>query len=346
MSTLTQQKALFLPTKQGEFAIGLRDVPKPGAGDILVKNVAVGLNPVDWKIQAFGLFVEKYPTILGIDAAGVVEAVGEGVTSLKKGDRVLYSGFLDNDRATYQEYTLIVADLAAKIPEKLSFDQAATVPLAIATASIGLYHPHGATKFVAPWVDGGNSKCSGTPLVVIGGSSVVGSLAIQLAKLSGFSPIITTASLKNTELLKSYGATHVLDRNLSADALRAEVTKVAGGRVATVYDPISSPDTQSAAYGLLAPEGRLLVVLPEAVKETSEGRTVSQVHGIVHFPHNLDFGKALYRALPGLLESGEIKPVNVEVVTGGLGGITAGLEKLKTNQVSASKLVIHPSETV
>ncbi|KAI0715787.1 GroES-like protein [Cerioporus squamosus] len=345
MSTPAQQKALFLPTKQGNFTVETRDVPKPGPGDVLVKNAAVGLNPVDWKIQAVGLFIEKYPAIIGLDAAGVVEAVGEGVTSLKKGDRVLYEGFLENDRAGYQEYTLITADLAAKIPEKVSFDQAATVPLAVATAGIGLYHPQGVTKFVAPWVEGGRGKYAGVPLVVIGGSSVVGSLAIQLAKLSGFSPIITTASLKNAELVKSYGATHVLDRNLSADTLRAEVTKLAGGLVSAVYDAISLPETQRAAYGLLAPGGKLVVVLPEAVKQTSEGRIVTQIHGIVHFPHNQDFSKTLWRALPALLESGDIKPVNVEVIPGGLGGVTVGLQKLKANQVSASKLVVHPSET-
>ncbi len=111
----TQQKALVLQSKQGEFALKTRDVPKPGPGDVLVKNIAVGLNPVDWKIQTWGLFVEKYPVILGLDAAGVVEAVGEGVTSLTKGDRVLYQGWLEDDRATYQEYTLIAADLAAKV---------------------------------------------------------------------------------------------------------------------------------------------------------------------------------------------------------------------------------------
>ena len=86
MSTPTQQKALFLQSKLGEFALATRNVPTPGAGDILVKNEAVGLNPVDWKVQTYGLFIEDYPVILGFDAAGTVETVGEGVTAFKKGD--------------------------------------------------------------------------------------------------------------------------------------------------------------------------------------------------------------------------------------------------------------------
>ena len=171
------------------------------------------------------------------------------------------------------------------------------------------------------------------------------SLAIQLAKLSGFSPIITTASLKNAEVLKSYGATHVLDRSLPQDALVAEVLKIAGGPVSLVYDAISLPDTQAAGYALLVPNGKLLVVLPPGIKDTTEGRTVIAVHGVVQMPHNIEFSKVLRAQLPAWLESGEIKPLRVEVISGGLGGITAGLDKLKNNEVSGAKLVVRTQET-
>ena len=87
MAPLTQ-KALLLDAKFGKFVVNTIPVPKPGPGEILVKVKAAALNPVDWKVQKYGIFVEKYPAILGTDVAGDVEELGEGVTDFKKGDRV------------------------------------------------------------------------------------------------------------------------------------------------------------------------------------------------------------------------------------------------------------------
>lgn len=82
------QKALFLVAKQGSFALRAAPIPRPGPGEVLLKQAAIGLNPVDAKIQALGFFIKEYPAILGLDLAGTVEEVGEGVTNVKKGDRV------------------------------------------------------------------------------------------------------------------------------------------------------------------------------------------------------------------------------------------------------------------
>lgn len=92
-----KQKALFLESKQGKLAVGERDVPKPGKGQLLVKIHAAALNPVDYKIQQTGVFVETYPTILGVDMAGVVEDVGEGVQGFAKGDKVYVQFHLGPD---------------------------------------------------------------------------------------------------------------------------------------------------------------------------------------------------------------------------------------------------------
>lgn len=83
-----QQKALVLPAKQGLFEIQSVPIPTPPPGQLLIKVHSTALNPVDWKIQVHGLYVEEYPTVLGVDIAGTVEALGEDVDNFSKGDRV------------------------------------------------------------------------------------------------------------------------------------------------------------------------------------------------------------------------------------------------------------------
>ena len=85
---MSTHKALLLLEKQGSFAIRDVDTPKPGTGELLVEVRAVGLNPVDWKIQTNGIIVTDYPAVLGTDATGVVKEVGEGITAFAVGDRV------------------------------------------------------------------------------------------------------------------------------------------------------------------------------------------------------------------------------------------------------------------
>ncbi len=87
--TSTQQKALYLDSAGGEFVVKTKEIQKPGPGEVLVKILATALNPADWKIQKFKPpFITEYPVVLGADAAGIVEEVGEGVTTFVKGDRV------------------------------------------------------------------------------------------------------------------------------------------------------------------------------------------------------------------------------------------------------------------
>ena len=85
---MATQKVLYLEAKQGAFVVSTRDVPKPGSGELLVKVKAAGVNPIEWKIQAWGLFIENYPAVLGSDVAGDVEAIGDGVKGFSVGDKV------------------------------------------------------------------------------------------------------------------------------------------------------------------------------------------------------------------------------------------------------------------
>ena len=130
---------------------------------------------------------------------------------------------------------------------------------------------------------------------------------IQLAKLSGFSPIITTASLHNSNLLQSLGATHVVDRKADVPAKVAEILK--GTPVQFVYDAVSEKDTQEQAWDVLSPGGTLLLILPSQVdKDKYKDKSVyDKVIGNVHTPAVRPLGISLYSKLTSLLESGKIK---------------------------------------
>jgi NADPH:quinone reductase-like Zn-dependent oxidoreductase len=102
---------------------------------------------------------------------------------------------------------------------------------------------------------------------------------IQLAKLSGLSPIITTASLKHTDLLKSLGATNVIDRNAS---LSDEVRKITDQPITIVYDSISSAETQQAGLNVLAPRGTIAVITPPTIK--SDEKEILRIMGHLSTP--------------------------------------------------------------
>ncbi|KZP32286.1 GroES-like protein [Athelia psychrophila] len=343
----SQQKALFLLAKFGDFAVRSTDILVPGPGELLIKNGASALNPVDWKIQKHGFAVEHFPSIIGMDLAGTVEEVGEGVTAFQKGDKVMGAGFWTNRQGGFQQYTITTAKYSAKIPESISVEKAATVPLGIMTAAIGLYHTkdYGAGLTV-PWVPGGKGRYEGKPFVVLGGASSVGAYAIQLAKLSGFSPIITTASLHNAAYLESLGATHVLDRHLHSAALKKAVASITKLSFDIVYDSLSLPDTQKVAYEILSANGTLVLVLPSSVGEPTDGKKVKNTVGSPFVPGNEEIIAGLYANLESYLGSGVIQANRVEILSGGLNGIVGGLGRLREDKVSGTKLVVRPQETL
>eukprot|EP00253_Pinus_taeda_P005881 PITA_05881 len=179
-------------------------VPKPGPGQILVKVRAAALNPVDFKKRE-GLFKTNdsdFPAVPGCDAAGVVVEVGDGVSKFKNGDEV-YTDVQDftagrpKQLGTLAQYTLVEEHLVAAKPTNLSFEEAASLPLAIQTAQ----QAFDIAKFE-----------KGQSVFIVGGAGGVGSLAIQLAKhVYGASRIVSTASTGKLDFVKSLGADVVID---------------------------------------------------------------------------------------------------------------------------------------
>ncbi|KAI0822579.1 GroES-like protein [Trametes gibbosa] len=359
------QKALILPATGERFIVGVSPIPRPGPTDILVEVHAAGLNPLDWKITLpvplFMSMIPSYPFIAGADGAGVVIDVGTDVTDFESGDRVLFLGSrATRERATFQQFCTIPSHFAAKadsdasqMPEDLSFEAAAAVPVNLVSAALAFYNEHSESESLALkhfWGEGGQSAYAGQPMLILGGASSVGQYAIQLAKASGFDPIITTASSHNAALLTSLGAIHVLERTLTDEGILNELPKLTEGRpIEFALDVISLPGTQTLAYRALAPGGRLVILLPDTipleVKKEGDRKHIAFLRGSAYLPQTRETGIEIFRRLTAWLTQGIVKPNAVEVVSGGLAGIPSGLQRLKNGQISAKKLVVLPQET-
>jgi NADPH:quinone reductase-like Zn-dependent oxidoreductase len=179
------------------------DKPAPNADEVLVKVLAVSVNPADWhSMRGKPLFsratlgwLRPKHKILGVDVAGQVEAVGNGVTRFKPGDQV-YANLLKHGYGGFAEYASVPVDVMSLKPANLSFQEAAAVPMAAVTALQGLGH-HG--------------ELQPTDKVLINGASGgVGTFAVQLAKAYG-AEVTAVTSTRNLDLVGSLGADHVVD---------------------------------------------------------------------------------------------------------------------------------------
>ncbi|MFA9218697.1 MAG: zinc-binding alcohol dehydrogenase family protein, partial [Sphingomonadaceae bacterium] len=193
--------ALMLPCKRGDLVLGSIANVNPGAGEILVKVRALAVNPFDRYVQAAGDVITghlAYPAVLGTDVAGEVVAVGSGVNRFRIGDRVLgHAAGLERNRnqaaeGGFQELVLLMAHMASPIPDALSFEDAAVLPLGLSTAASGLFQKD-YLALAPPRVE---PVLTGEIVLVWGGASSVGSNAIQLARAAGYE-VATTCSPAN-----------------------------------------------------------------------------------------------------------------------------------------------------
>ncbi|KAF5372165.1 hypothetical protein D9758_005050 [Tetrapyrgos nigripes] len=347
------QKALLLQTKQGSFAVST--IPRPLSatpGELLVKVMASGLNPGDWKVKEYGWFLadDHYPAILGADVAGEVEEVGNGVMGFKKGDRVFFNGRSgkQSEYAGYQQYARAPADITVKIPARLSYAQAATMSAGLNTAAIGLYAKEPIGLALNPDFDP-DIKFSGKAALVIGGSCCVGQYAIQLLRYLDFSPIIVYASKHNFDYLRNLGATELIDRNeVSPESLATAAKSRTLNAIDVVFDAVGSDETQQAGYDALLNGGKMVVTMFLSQikgKSDGDGKKVLGVIGNVQREENREFGRTIARKLSNLVKEGIIVPNRYDVLPDGLNGITEGLGRIKNNKVSGVKLVVYPQET-
>ncbi|KAJ5107802.1 hypothetical protein N7456_004477 [Penicillium angulare] len=205
----THHQAALISEKGSQFAITERETPKPGPGELLVKVKAAAVNPVDYYQREMGIFIEKYPAIVGSDIAGVVAETGPEMRpdAPKKGDRVIAfaSAWLNAgkpDYGAFQEYVLVSQDIISFLPESFSFVEGSVFPMA-AWVSWNAWLWAGIPR--------GYQADSSEGVLIWGAGSSMGALAVQEAKLMGFGAVYATASEKNHEYIRGLGATRVFD---------------------------------------------------------------------------------------------------------------------------------------
>lgn len=229
--------------------------PRAAANQVVVKLEATSINPIDWKLREGYLkqmFDWEFPIILGWDAAGVISEIGSNVSKWRVGDRV-FSRPETTRFGTYAEYTAIDEHLLAKLPDSVSYEEAAAVPLAGLTAWQALF-THGHLK-------------EGETVLIHAGAGGVGMYAIQLAKYAG-AQVVTTASEKNHELLYSLGADQVIDyKKEKFEEILKDIDLVfdtMGGEVAENSYKVLKPNT-----------GRLITIVGEPDLDTAKSHNVS-----------------------------------------------------------------------
>jgi NADPH:quinone reductase-like Zn-dependent oxidoreductase len=265
------------------------DKPSPGTQEVLVKVLGISVNAADWHSVrgkplfsrlTLGLLRPKH-SILGVDIAGQVEAVGSGVARFTSGDEV-YANLLDHGYGGFAEFVSVPVDVMSLKPGNLSYEEAAAVPMAAVTALQGLRH-HGAIQ-------------PGQRVMINGASGGVGHFAVQIAKSYG-AEVTGVSSTRNIDLVRSLGADHVVDYTTT------DFTQ-SGERYDLIHDAVgnrSAPDLRRA----LAEGGKAAVTGFTTVRHLMGvslrgGKDVAQVQAHVT-TKDLEH-------LSELIESGKVQP--------------------------------------
>ncbi|KAF5671221.1 alcohol dehydrogenase like domain-containing protein [Fusarium heterosporum] len=333
----------------GEYEL-IHDVPIPDLqqDQILCQTKAVALNPADAKT------IDNSPNlgIGGYDFSGTVVKVGASVTRFKTGDEVF--GFVhglnaDNrDTGAFTDHVVATAELCCKMPASMTFDQACTIALALGTVGYAIFKQLGLSM---PGSENGE-----TPeyVLVAGGNTSSGRMAIQLLRLSGFKPIVT-CSVSASAAMKDLGAVQTFDYRSSTCG--REIKNLTRNSLAHALDCITSADTMAMCFEAVGAKGGKYIGLEAPltqVKYTRRDVTVDWVQALSLFgkPVRLDgvygrpaapadrhFAAHLYKEAERWVEQGLIRGPNFELGQGGLEGIKGGIDQVRKGQVQGYKLV-------
>ncbi|PRX28156.1 NADPH2:quinone reductase [Paraburkholderia sp. BL18I3N2] len=292
-------QALVLSQYNGPLELTTLARPEPLPGQVLVRIAAAGLNPLDTKIRAGGAAHAKHPLplVLGIDMAGVVEAVGGGVTRFKAGDEVYgMTGGVGGIQGSLAQYAAVDADLLAPKPANLSMREAASLPLVFITAYMGI-------------VDRAKLQ-AGQTVLVQGGAGGVGHVSVQLARALG-ARVFATASARDHDELTRLGATPI---DYAAQNVEQYVGQHTGGVGFEVVADAVGGATLDASFAAVKHFGHVVSALgwgthalaPLSFREATYSG-VFTLHALLSGENRAHHGEML-REATHLAEAGQLTP--------------------------------------
>ncbi|KAG6865103.1 hypothetical protein C0991_005064 [Blastosporella zonata] len=334
---------------------------EPGDNHVLIKVEYASLITFDIYMSDLAYFVESYPVIPGFNASGTVVRLGNGVSDLAVGDRVVTPCWEAFNSKGMQEYTTQPRYTISKIPDSISLEAAVTVPDNLITSFYTLFHelelpipPSFPVKEAPPQAS--------TPILIYGAGSTSGQYMVQLLQAAGYTKILATASPKHHAFLKSIGASGTFDYN--DPDLAADVAKFVGGdgKVPIIVDCIAGEPSLAALGNILSATGKAALLLP--IKKSNK-LTVSQASDFTNdLPENngpfpptskllgvktfLTFRDPYLRdnlatkIIPSLLETGMIQPNRLRLLDQGSfkERVEQGLDLLRNNRISGEKVVV------
>ena len=260
--------------------------------------------------------------------AGIVERFGPSTPStLQLGDHIFgQTNYLkrSNDQCGLQEYCLLDAYTVAKVPPSLSDDDGASLVTNIVSPFWAIFGAHGLRlPFPFPEEDAPPAELSidysKHTIVIIGAGSNCGKYAVQVCALAGFGTIVATADLaKNEAVLRSYGATHIIDRH--AVDVEAQIRAIVGDELIYAFDAINKDFTLAVSVlsnsrrGVLVPMVPGKVEHPEQIGEKRDGYETRWIQGQSH--NQPELGRRFWKWLPVWMEEGRIRATGWEVVSG------------------------------
>jgi NADPH:quinone reductase len=281
--------------------------PLPSGRDLLVRVLAISVNPVDAKMRLRSAPQNGLHRVLGWDASGIVEDVGREATLFNRGDAVFYAGAIDR-QGTNAEFHLVDERLVGPKPRSLSHAESAAVPLTAITAWETLFDRLNVRR---PIPGAGNA------ILIIGGAGGVGSMAIQLARQLTDLVVIATASRDETSAwVKGLGAHHVVDHRRP---LAAQVSALGIGAPAFVLSTTQTDKHFDEIVELIAPQGRFaLIDDPDLIDARKLKRKSVSLHWELMFTRSIfktaDMAKQheLLASVSALLDEGRVKTTLAE----------------------------------